>query len=203
MEIVVASLGTYSRREMRREKDKEAVSHVPIMVEDITRTIVALRGRKVLVDQDLATLYGVTTKRLNEQVRRNRQRFPDDFVFQLTAEEYTASRSQNATSSPVHGGRRYLPYAFTEHGAIMAATILNSPRAVDTSIHVVRAFVKLRELLSSNRVLARKFDELEERLTKRLDDHDQAIRAILSAIRELTNQAPPVTRAIGFTAVVE
>jgi hypothetical protein len=179
-----------------------AAPDVPIAVEDITRTIVALRGRKVLLDQDLARLYGVTTKRLNEQVRRNQRRFPDDFVFQLTAEEHAALRSHFATSSSAHGGRRYPPYAFTEHGAIMAATILNSSSAVDTSIYVVRAFVKLRELLSSNRVLARKLDELEERLEKRLDDHDQAIAAILSAIRELTNP-PPVTRAIGFTAVVE
>ncbi len=123
-------------------------------------------------------------------------------MFQLTAEEHDSLRSHFATSKRValgRGGRRYLPYVFTEHGAIMAATVLNSPRAIEMSVYVVRAFVKLRELLSSNRVLSRKLDELERRLTKRLDMHDEAIAAILSAIRELTQPAP-TTRAIGFTA---
>jgi hypothetical protein len=181
----------------------ELSAHAP--VEDITRAIVVLRGRKVLLDAELAALYGVATKRINEQVRRNRQRFPDDFVFQLTAQECTALRSHFATSNAVgsgRGGRRSLPYVFTEHGAIMAASVLNSPRAIEMSVYVVRAFVKLRELLSSNRVLSRKLDELEQRLTKRLDDHDDAIKAILSAIRELTNP-PATTRAIGFTAVFD
>ena len=119
------------------------------MVESITRSIVILRGRKVVLDADLAALYGVTTKRLNEQIRRNQERFPSDFMFQLTEEEHRALRSHFATSNsvgPGRGGRRYLPYVFTEHGAIMAATVLSSPRAIEMSVYVVRAFVKLREL---------------------------------------------------------
>jgi hypothetical protein len=183
--------------------DAEGSEQAPL--EDITRSIVVLRGRKVLLDAELAALYGVTTKRFNEQIKRNQERFPPDFMFQLTEEEHRALRSHFATSnsaSPGRGGRRYLPHVFTELGAIMAATVLNSPRAIEMSVYVVRAFVKLREVLSSNRVLSRKLDELEQRLTKRLDNHDEAIQAILCAIRELTNP-PPTTRAIGFTAVLD
>ena len=129
----------------------------PAAVEQITRAILVQRGHRVLLDTELAILYGVTTKRLNEQIRRNRGRFPDDFVFQLRAEEAASLRSRIATSkTPRRGGRRYLPYAFTEHGAIMAASVLNSDRAIEMSIYVVRAFVRLRELLSSNRKLARR-----------------------------------------------
>jgi len=174
---------------------------VLVPVEHITRSILVLRGHKVLLDAQLAALYGVTTKRFNEQVRRNRERFPDDFLFQLTAEETAALRSQIATSKvPGRGGRRYLPYAFTEHGAIMAATVLNSPHAVQMSVYVVRAFVHMRTLLASNRELARRLDELEARIDKKLATHDEAITAILSAIRELTNPPEPKRRAIGFTA---
>ena len=137
------------------------------------------------------------TKRFNEQVRRNRERFPADFMFQLTAQEGAALRSQFATSKPSgRGGRRYLPYAFTEHGAIMAASILNSPRAIEMSVYVVRAFVRLREILASNTALARKLDELE----RKYKNHDEAIAAILSAIRELMNPPTPKRRGIGFTA---
>jgi len=143
----------------------------------------------------------VSTKRFNEQVRRNHARFPDDFMFQLKAEELAALRSQFATLDGGRGQhRKYRPYAFTEHGAIMAASILNSPRAVEMSIYVVRAFVKLRELLSSNSELARRFAELEARLEKRLTEHDQAIAAIVSAIRELMNPPRQKRRPIGFTA---
>lgn len=170
-------------------------------VEHITQSILVLRGQKVLLDAELAALYGVTTKRFNEQVRRNRDRFPADFMFQLTAAELEALRSQIATSKAAgRGGRRYLPYAFTEHGAIMAATVLNSPRAVEMSIYVVRAFVKLRELLASNKELARRFDELEARIEKKLATHDEAIAAILSAIRQLMIPPAPKRRPIGFTA---
>ena len=169
--------------------------------QDITRAILVLRGQRVLLDAELATLYGVTTKRFNELVRRNRERFPEDFMFQLTAEESGSLRSQFATLKAGRGQhRKYRPYAFTEHGAIMAATILNSPRAIEMSVYVVRAFVQLRELLSSNKELARRFAQLEARLDKKLAAHDEAIAAILSAIREL--MAPPATkrRGIGFTA---
>lgn len=127
-------------------------------VQDITRAILVLRGQRVILDAELAALYGVTTKRLNEQVRRNRARFPEDCMFRLSAEEAQALRSQIATSkTPGRGGRRYLPYAFTEHGAIMAATVLNSARAIEVSLYIVRAFVQLRTLLATNRELARRF----------------------------------------------
>src|ERR1700733_2050300 len=167
-------------------------------VEDITRAILVLRGRRVLLDAELAVLYGVTTRRLNEQVRRNRKRFPDDFLFELTIEEFANLKSRFATSS--WGGRRKRPLAFTEHGAIQAATILNSPRAVEMSVYVVRAFVKLREVLSTNRELARRFEQLESRLGGKLTEHDEAIAAILSAIRELMRPRDPPRRGIGFTA---
>lgn len=131
-----------------------------IPTEAIVQAIRVIRGQKVLLDADLAALYGVETKRFNEQVKRNQQRFPEDFMFQLTDEEFDDLRSQNATSNRGRGGRRYLPYAFTEHGAIMAATILNSPWATEVSVYVVRAFVKLRELLASHRALAKRLEEL-------------------------------------------
>jgi len=170
----------------------------------IAQAVVVLRGHKVLLDTELAALYEVSTKRFNEQVRRNRDRFPADFMFQLTADEQAALRSQFATLESGRGQhRKYLPYAFTEHGAIMAATILNSPRAVEMSVYVVRAFVRLRELLSSNRELARRFAQLETRLDKRVTEHDRAIAAILSAIRELMHPSPPKHRPVGFTADLE
>lgn len=172
-----------------------------VPIEHITQSILVLRGQRVLLDAELAALYGVTTKRFNEQVRRNRERFPADFMFQLTDEEHAALRSQFATLKAGRGQhRKYLPYAFTEHGAIMAATILNSARAVEMSVYVVRAFVKLRELLASNKELARRLNELEARLEKKLATHDQAIAAILSAIRQLMNPPAPKRRPIGFTA---
>ena len=157
-----------------------------VPVEHIARAILVFRGHKVLLDAELAALYGVSTKRLNEQVKRNAERFPEDFLFRLSGTEVEAlNRSQVATGSQKHRDPRFPPYAFTEHGAIMAATILNSPRAVEMSIYVVRAFVKLRDLLSSNRELARRFAQLETRLDKKLTEHDEAIAAILSAIRQL------------------
>ena len=168
-----------------------------VPTEDIARSILVLRRQRVLLDAELAALYGVTTKRFNEQVRRNRGRFPPDFMFQLTAEESDSLRSQIATLKAGRGQhRKYRPYAFTEHGAIMAATILNSPRAVEMSVYVVRAFVQLRELLSSSKELARRFAQLEARI----DKHDEAIAAILSAIRELMHSPAPRRRPIGFTA---
>jgi ORF6N domain len=168
-----------------------------VAVEHTTQAIRVLRGRRVLLDSELAALYGVATKRLNEQVKRNLARFPEDFVFRLSAGEFEVlNRSQNATASQKHRDPRFRPYAFTEHGAIMAAMVLNSQRAIEISVYVVRAFVKLREVLSSNRELALKLDELERRVTT----HDRAIAGILKAIRQLMD--PPVRRhrGIGFTA---
>jgi hypothetical protein len=156
--------------------------------------ILILRHRRVIVDADLALLYGVPVKRLNEQAKRNQERFPSDFMFQLTRKEHDALRSQIATSKKSRGGRRYTPYAFTEHGAIMAATVLNSKRAVQMSVFVVRAFVRLREMLATNRRLAGKIAELENRL----DTHDSVIQELIEAIRELMVPKEPPHRRIGF-----
>jgi hypothetical protein len=179
-------------------KNKE----LAVSVEQIARSIVVLRGQKVLLDSELATLYGVTTKRFNEQVRRNLHRFPADFMFQVTEEEHAILRSHFATSSSGHGGRRYLPYVFTEHGAIMAATILNTPLAVEVSVYVVRAFVRLRAVISANKEIARKLEQLERKMEShdhKLTTHDEAIAAVLSAIRELmAPPEPPKKRRIGF-----
>ncbi|HMI75259.1 MAG TPA: ORF6N domain-containing protein [Steroidobacteraceae bacterium] len=167
------------------------------MVEQISRSILILRGQRVILDAELAALYGVATKVLNQAVKRNAERFPEDFMFRLTRTETEAlNRSQFVTGSQKHRDPRFPPLAFTEHGAIMAATVLNSPRAVEMNVYVVRAFVRLRELLASNTVLARKLNELEGKLK----NHDEAIVAILSAIRELMNPPPPKRRGIGFTA---
>ncbi len=170
-------------------------------IEHLSRAIFVLRGQRFLLDAELAILYGVTVNRFNEQIRRNRDRFPADFMFQLTAEEAAALRSQSATLENGRGQhRKYLPLAFTEHGAIMAATVLSSSRAIEMTIHVVRAFVHLRQLLTSNRELARRFAQLETRLNKKLTEHDEAITAILSAIRALMSYPQPRRRGIGFTA---
>jgi hypothetical protein len=182
------------------KKTGTALASAPLAVEAIAARIQFVRGQKVLLDADLAALYGVQTRRLNEQVRRNVDRFPADFMFQITTEEWSALRSQFATLKTGRGQhRKYLPYAFTEHGALMAATVLNSPRATEVAIFVVRAFVQLRDLLASNKELARQFKELERRLERKLDTHDQAIAGILDAIRQLM-APPPETkkRPIGF-----
>ena len=156
--------------------------------------ILFLRRQRVMLDVDLAKLYGVTVKRLNQQVTRNQERFPSDFTFQLNSKEHAALRLQFATSNKSRGGRRYPPYAFTEHGAIMAATVLNSERAVQMSVFVVRAFVRLREMLARNRRLAGKIDELENRL----DTHDSVIQDLIDAIKELVTPKEPSRVRIGF-----
>jgi hypothetical protein len=163
-------------------------------IDSVDSRIVFLRKRRVIVDRDLAEIYGVTVKRLNEQVKRNRERFPADFMFRLTREEHNVLRSQIATSKRGRGGRQYLPHAFTEHGAIMAATVLNSARSVQMSLFVVRAFVRLREMLATNRRLAAKIAELENRMNR----HDDTIQEVFDAIKEL--MAPPQPRhgRIGF-----
>jgi hypothetical protein len=167
-----------------------------VPVESIAQSILVLRGQKVIIDTDLATLYGATTKRFNEQVRRNLERFPADFMFQLNEAEWESLRSQFATLKAGRGQhRKYLPYAFTEHGAIMAATILNSPRATEVSVYVVRAFVALREMLAGNKELAAKFNELAHKV----DSHDQAIAGFINAMRELMRPPEPAKKhPIGF-----
>jgi hypothetical protein len=170
-----------------------------VPVEHIARSILILRRHRVLLDAELAALYGVTTARLNQQVRRNLKRFPADFMFQLSTDEHGALMLQNATSKPGRGGRRSPPLAFTEHGAIMAATILNSERAVEMSIYVVRAFVQLRDLLASNKELARRLNELESRIARKFAKQDEVIAEMLKAIRALMKPEPK-RRGIGFTA---
>jgi len=162
-------------------------------VERIASRIHAIRGRRVLIDADLARLYGVSAKRLNEQVRRNLGRFPPDFMFQLEKQEFANLKSQFATSS--WGGRRHLPLAFTEHGTIMAASVLNSDRAIEVSVYVVRAFVRMREALAVHNEIGKQLNELE----RKVGTHDRAISEILAAIRQLT--MPPEgrrRRRIGF-----
>jgi hypothetical protein len=171
-----------------------------VPVEHITESILVLRGHKVLLDAGLAALYGVATKVLLQAVRRNRERFPEDFMIQLTAAEWAALRSQFVTSKPERGGRRYLPYAFTEQGVAMLSSVLKSNRAIAVNIQIMRAFVRMRELLASNKELAHRLDELEARLEKKLATHDQAIVAILAAIRKLMGTPAPKRRPIGFTA---
>lgn len=147
--------------------------------------ILQIRGERIVLDSDLARLYGVTTARLNQQVRRNIDRFPADFVFQLSKDEYDRLMLQIATSNKRRGGRRKLPLAFTEHGAIMATNVLKSRRAIQMSIFVVHAFIKMRQTMSANRAFLEKLEELEKKLTKRLDSHEQAIVYVLGELRKL------------------
>lgn len=174
----------------------------------IERRIYSIRGVRVILDADLAVLYGVATKRLNEQFRRNRRRFPDDFAFQLTAEEASSLRSQFATASEkspilrsqiatssLHGGRRYRPWAFTEHGALQAANILNSANAVRMSVFVIRAFVKMREHLAANAAILKRLAQIDKSLLV----HDSALRDIYQKLLPLLSPPPdPPRRKIGF-----
>ncbi len=164
--------------------------------------ILILRGQKVVLDSELARIYGVPTFRFNEAIKRNRNRFPKDFMFQLTREEVSTLTSQFAMSKPGRGGRRTLPYAFTEHGAVMAANVLRSDRAIQMSVFVVRAFIRMRQLLVSQQDLARKLVDLEKKLTARLDIHETAITEVLRQIMLLlTPPSPepePPRKKIGF-----
>jgi hypothetical protein len=165
-----------------------------VLAKKVGSKILVLRNQKVILDTDLAELYGVSVKRLNEQIKRNPKRFPPDFLFTVTRAEYDNLRSQNATSSSGHGGRRYLPHAFTEHGAIMAASVLNSKHAIEMSIFVVRAFVQMRQAMARNQHIVSKLAELEARL----DTHDNEIQDLMEAIRELLAPLPANSRRIGF-----
>jgi hypothetical protein len=162
----------------------------------ILKIIIVIRGENVILDSDLAKLYGVETRRLNEQVRRNIEKFPDDFMFQLTKEEFENLKSQIATSSSGWGGRRKLPFVFTEHGALQAANVLNSSQANKMSVFIVRTFVRLREMALTNEKLSRKVDQLE----KRVSDHDEILIELVREIRKLIDIPKPKgkTRSIGF-----
>ena len=171
---------------MRVAKRKQ-LANVP-KLDELIREI---RGQKVMLDADLARIYGIPTFRFNEAIKRNRERFPEDFMFRLTAAEFAALTSQFAISNKGRGGRRTLPYAFTEHGAIMAANVLNSPHAVQMSVFVVRAFLKMRALLGDKRELAQKLASLEKKLKKRLDVHEAVIVTILQRVMDIID--PPLT----------
>lgn len=177
-----------------------ATAFEPLSIGEVAHRIVLIRGQRVVLDTDLAAFYGETTKRFNQQVSRNRARFPEDFMFQLSDEEFAALRLQSATlNSGLKTGRgqhrKYLPYAFTEHGAIMAATLLNSPRATALSIYVVRAFVELRGLLSANKELATKVHALERKVTV----HERNIAELADSMAALlATPPPPPKRPIGF-----
>jgi len=164
-----------------------------LTVSEIGRRIHNIRGHRVMLDSDLAELYGVETKALTRAMKRNAGRFPEDFVFQLDKEEYANLRYQIGASKK-WGGRRYMPYVFTEHGAIMLASVLNSERAIETSIFVVRAFVRMREILTVHKELARKVSELERRVT----GHDEDIKTLVAAIRQLMQPPSPKKRRIGY-----
>jgi hypothetical protein len=166
-----------------------------VTVEAIASRIVVLRGQKVLLDADLAVFYAVETRVLVQAVKRNLDRFPGDFMFRLSNQELAALRSQTVISSATHGGRRYAPYAFTEHGVAMLSSVLNSTQAIRVNIAIMRAFVKLRETLAANKELAARFEEL----ARKVDSHDQAIAGLIATIRELMNSPPTLRkRSIGF-----
>jgi len=160
----------------------------------IEQKIYLIRGQRVMIDRDLAKLYCVPTKRLKEQVKRNTKRFPNDFMFQLTKEEFRYWRSQIATSNSDKLGLRHSPYVFTEQGVAMLSSVLNSERAIEVNIAIMRAFVKLRQIIYANKELAQKLEELEQRIEK----HDTEIHAIFEAIRQLMTPPDVPKRKIGF-----
>jgi hypothetical protein len=180
-------------------KDQDLTTHDPV-----EPTIHLVRGCRVILDSDLANIYSVTTKRLNEQVKRNRNRFPEDFMFRLTASEVKnlqQDRSQIATGSLKHRDLRYRPLVFTEHGAIMAASVLKSDRAIAMSLYVVRAFVRMREVLVETKELHAKLVELERKLTSRQDLQEKAILGLFAQIRKLiapSSSQPTRAKQIGF-----
>ncbi|HEY3104638.1 MAG TPA: ORF6N domain-containing protein [Pyrinomonadaceae bacterium] len=162
-----------------------------IPIEKIERAIYFIRGEKVMLDRDLAVLYGVETKMLNRAVKRNLKRFPPDFMFQLSADEASRLRYQIGTSKKSRGGRRYLPYVFTEQGVAMLSSALNSERAVLVNIEIMRAFVKLRQMLASNSELSRRLDELESK-------YDRQFKVVFDAIRQMMSPPVPARKQIGF-----
>ena len=163
-----------------------------IPVKKIENKIFQIRGKKVMLDRDLAKLYKVSTRRLNEQVRRNIKRFPEDFMFQLTKEEFKNLKSQFAISS--WGGTRKLPYAFTEQGVAMLSSVLHSERAIQVNIAIMRVFVRLKKIISTHKEFANKLNELE----KKIEKHDTEIQAIFEAIRQLMAVPEKPKRKIGF-----
>lgn len=164
------------------------------VIEGIEEKIYLIRGQKVMLDSDLAAIYGVETKTLNRAVKRNLDRFPADFMFQLTDEETKLLRFQIGTSNKGRGGRRYLPYAFTEHGAVMLASVLNSTTAIEASIKVVRAFVHFRTILMLHQDLAERIEELENAV----DKHDEKFKVVSHLLGQILGNRKKQNRQIGF-----
>jgi hypothetical protein len=173
------------------KKPLQQIALGPGSLTDLSTRILVVRGQRVMLDSDLAELYGVGTKVLNQAVKRNLERFPEDFMLQLTPEETRSLRSQTVTSNAGRGGRRYPPYAFTEHGAVMLASVLNSPIAIEASIRVVRAFVKLRSILAAHKDLAKRLEALEQKT-----DHQFAV--VFEVIEQLIADEEKPKRQIGF-----
>jgi ORF6N domain len=180
---------------MPHKKDLITTS-LAVSVQFIERRIYLIRGHKVMIDVDLADLYGVLTKALNQQVQRNRKRFPEDFMFQLTKEEAENLRSQIVTSRSAHGGRRSLPYAFTEPGVAMLSSVLNSERAIEVNITIMRAFIRLRQMLETNEELNRKFAAV----IRKLSTHDKYFKVVFDELKKLTEQPNARRKPIGFKA---
>ena len=178
---------------MSHKRNLTAAS-LSVSVQLIEQRIYLIRGQKVMLDSDLASLYGVATKRLNEQVTRNHKRFPEDFMFQLTREEAEFLRSQFATSNVSRGGRRYLPRAFTEQGVAMLSSVLNSEQAIEVNIAIMRAFVRLRQILETSEELNNKFAAV----IRRLSAHDKYFRVVFDELRKLTAKPSSSRRQIGF-----
>ena len=183
----VAPRPTNFIRSLKSMAEKQSI----VPVEHVERSILLIRGQKVMLDTGLAELYGVATRRLNEQVRRNIKRFPGDFMFQLTPEEMESLRSQIATSKKGRGGRRYLPFVFTEQGVAMLSSVLNSERAIQVNVEIMRAFVRLREMMSTHKDLARKLEALEKK-------YDTQFKVVFDAIRQLMTPPAPKKGKIGF-----
>ena len=167
---------------------------LPVSVQFVERRIYLIRGHKVMIDMDLAELYGVPTKGLNQRVQRNRKRFPEDFMFQLTKDETEALRSQIVISK--HGGRRYLPYVFTEPGVAMLSSVLNSEHAIEVNITIMRAFIRLRQMLETNEELNRKFAAV----IRKLSAHDNYFKVVFDELKKLAEQPTPSHKPIGFKA---
>ena len=177
-------------------KGKNEMNEPVQIYDEIISQIYFIRGRKVMLDSDLARIYGVETRILNQAVKRNINRFPADFMFQLKNEELSNLMSQIVISS--WGGRRKMPFVFTEHGALMLASVLNSSTAIDASIYVVRAFVKLRELLTIHKELADRIDDLERRTFEKLDEHADQLLLVFQALRELVTPKQEPIAPVGF-----
>jgi hypothetical protein len=179
-----------------RTENPVALELVPVPA--IQKRILVVRERQVMLDEDLADLYGVETRRLIEQVKRNIERFPADFMFQLTKDEAAALRSQTATSDTGRGGRRYAPYVFTEQGVAMLSGVLRSKRAVAVNIAIMRAFVELRRAAASYAAIQKRLDELERESKAKLGEHDQQLEQIFQALRQLISPPPRPKRRVGF-----